>query len=184
VKHLYKLAGCCLLLSLVTTGSLRAQENSPADPLKSCRDFLQGFYNKFVRANSSSKPTKFSYEPYLGPELRRRLKEDRDAQEKDTSGEIVGLDFDPIAAGNDIYTRYEVGEVTPKGERYWVEVYGYWEKKRDRDQKIIHEVMSVGGRWMIMNIRYYHYQNGKLVSQHDLLSTLKELREERRKKSG
>jgi hypothetical protein len=178
-----KLVGCCLLLILVTAGSLQAQEKSPQDMEKSCRAFLQGFYDKFVRAQKSNNPTSYSYEQALGPELRRQLKADRDAQEKDTSGDIVGLDFDPIAAGNDVSDRYEVGTVTRKGDRFLVEVYNFWGKKRDASQKMVHEVMSSGGRWLIMNIHYYYYKKGKLSSQDDLLSMLKALREERRKNS-
>jgi hypothetical protein len=178
-----KLVGCCLLLMLVTTGSLQAQEKSPQDIQKSCRNFVQGFYDKFVQAQKTDKPTHYPFDSALSPELRRQLKEDYAAQDADPSGDIVGLDFDPIAAGNESYDRYEVGEVSRKGERYWVEVYCLWGKKRDMDQKMVHEVMFSRGRWMIMNIHYYHYKNGKLLDHDDLLNILKELREKRQKKS-
>lgn len=115
--------GYCLLLMLITTGSLQAQEKSPEDIQKSCRNFVQAFYDKFVRAQKSSKPPNYASDPALHPELRRLLKEDREAQDRDTSGDLAGLDFDPIAAGNEVYDRYEAGEVKPKGDRYWVEVF-------------------------------------------------------------
>ena len=179
----HKQVGCCLFVILIATGSLQAQEKSPQEIQKSCRDFVQGFYDKFVRSQKTSKPTNYLLDQALSPELRRQLKEDREAQESDTSEEIVGLDFDPIAAGNEVYDRYEGGGVRHKGDRYWVDVYCLWGKKRDASQKMVHEVMLSRGRWMIMNIRYYQYKRGELSDQYDLLSTLKVLREGRRKNS-
>ncbi len=99
----------------------------------------------------------------------------------DEEGYIVGLDFDPLAAGNDICSHYPVGKIRCKGERYFVEVYCLWRNKKAENKKMAHEVMFNHGRWMIMNIHYYNYEKGKLTGRSDLLGILKRLREERRK---
>jgi hypothetical protein len=59
------------------------------------------------------------------------LKEDLAASKK-SPGEIVGLDFDPFLNAQDIAERYLVGKITPKGDHYWVEVFGVWGGRKIR----------------------------------------------------
>lgn len=54
----------------------------------------------------------------LTPELLQALKQDREAQLRDESGYIVGLDFDPFLAVQDPCDRYEVRKVVKRGESY------------------------------------------------------------------
>ena len=169
-----KIIGWSLCLIFATCGPLRAQERSPQDIEKSCRQAVQRFYNRFV-----GKGPKYP-SAMLSRELRRQLKDDQD-HKMDENGLIAGLDWDPIAQGNDICTRYETGKVTRKGDRYLVEVFCVWDNERDKGQKMRHEVMFSRGRWVIVNIHYYIYEKGKLTSDSDLLSILKKIREGRRK---
>jgi hypothetical protein len=111
------------------------------------------------------------------------FKEDEEAQARDTSGYIVGLDFDPIAGGNDICTRYVVGKIRLRGAHHWVEVYCIWGSKREEKPHMVLEVVPARGRWVIVNFHYYHYEKGKPPEHSDLLSILKTLREDRQKNS-
>lgn len=167
-----KIVGWSLFLILVASGSLQAQEKNPQEAAASCRKAMQGFYNQVVGKGPKSPSA------VLSPELRRQLKDDQD-NKMDENGLIQGLDFDPIAGGNDVRERYEVGKVTSRGNRYLVEIYGVWGKKRETSQKMVHEVIHSRGRWVIMNIHYYSYENGKLTGRSNLLTMLKELREAR-----
>jgi hypothetical protein len=170
-----KLISWSVFLILATPGSLQAQERSRFEIEKSCLQAVQGFYNKFV-----GKGPKYP-SAVLSRELHRQLKEDNE-NKMDAEGHIVGLDFDPIAAGNDICTRYKVGRVWRRGDRYFVEVFCFWENKKEEDEKMVHELTLNRGRWLIMNIHYYHYEKGKPAEHSDLLSMLKVNQEERRKK--
>jgi hypothetical protein len=176
MKILNRLVGGSLLLILAIPSSLQAQERSPQEAEKSCRQAVQGLYNRLV-----GKGPKYA-SAVISPELRRLLKEDAE-NKMDESGLIQGLDFDPIAGGQDICTRYVVGKIKPKGNRYLAEVYCLWDNKRDLNKRMVHEVMFNRGRWRNMNIHYYFYEKGKPPSHSDLSSMLKSDREERRKNS-
>jgi hypothetical protein len=176
MKILNRLVGGSLLLILVIPSSLQAQERSSQETEKSCRRAVQGLYNRIV-----GKGPKYP-SAVITPELRRQLKDDEENM-MDESGLIQGLDFNPIAGGQDICDRYQVGKIIPKGKRYLAEVYCLWGNKRDMDKKMVHEVMFNRGRWMIMNIHYYFYEKGKPPTHSDLLSMLKSGREGRRKNS-
>lgn len=176
IPVLSKLAGWSLFFILATPSLLQAQERSSQGIEKSCRQAVQGFYNQFVGKGPKYRGA------LISPDLKRQLKEDEE-NNMDASGYIVGLDFDPIAAGNDICTRYLADNVRRKGDRYFVEVYCFWGNKKAVDQKMVHEVMLNRGRWIIANIHYYSYEKGKPAQHSDLLSILKGLREERKKQS-
>lgn len=169
------LVGCSLFLIFVASSSLQAQGSNLQDTPESCRKAMQGFYNK-VDGKGPKSPS-----AVLSPELRWLLKDDED--NKMIADDLIqGLDYDPIANGQDTYDRYEPGKVTRKGNRYLVEINCFWGNKKAEKNKMVHEVMFNRGRWMIMNIHYSDYENGKLISRSNLLSTLKELREARQKK--
>ena len=93
-------------------------------------------------------------------------------------GEIVGLDFDPVLAAQDIGERYEAGSPYRSGSGYRVPVYGVWNGKRNKRPDVVPELARVRGKWMFVN---FHYANEKGVLESDLLRVLKELREQRRK---
>jgi len=113
----------------------------------------------------------------LAPELYRRLKEDSDASAKNP-GEIVGLDFDPFVNSQDPCDHYVVGNISVKGDSYWVNVHGVCQGKRSKTPDVIPELIFKEGKWLFVNI---HYSAKK---DDDLLSVLKALREDRAKKPG
>ena len=190
-----------LLFLLATSSSHRAQEKSPPniqkDILKSCRAFVQGFYDWYVpkwltddlNSDSLFKKWEASRDPLkqkrypLSAELQRRLKEDRAAQAK-VPGEVVGLDSDPYISGNGgPMGRYVVGRITPKAGHYLAEVYPQ-PSAEGKKPVVAAEVAFENEQWIIVNFHYYIYEEGKLTHRYDLLNRLKELREERRKNSN
>src|SRR5262249_29796769 len=112
---------------------------------------------------------------YLGPKLSHDLTIDWDAQAKSKDG-IVGLDFDPFINAQDVAERYVLGKVTPKKDSYWVEVWGYWNGKKNPKPDVEPEVMLTNGEWRFVN---FHYRD-EHGHYNDLISTLKSLREERK----
>lgn len=183
-----------LFFFLGATLSHRAQEKSPQDVQKSCGVFVQEFYDWYVpkwltddlysdslfkKWEATRDPLKQNKYP-LSAELARRLKVDRAAQEK-VKGELVGLDFDPYISGNaGPVGRYVVGRITPKAGHYLAEVYPQ-PSVEGKKPMVAAEVAFENERWIIVNFHYYIYDGGKLTRRFDLLTTLKQLREERRK---
>jgi hypothetical protein len=93
-----------LLLAILVVFAQPAFAQPPSEPetQESCHKFVQDFYNWYLTKSLTGKLSRpSSYLALLrkpeafGPELYRRLKQDREAQDK-TPGEIVGLDFDPF----------------------------------------------------------------------------------------
>jgi hypothetical protein len=171
-----KLAGWSLFFIFVASGSLRAQGRNLQETPESCRQSMQRFYNQLV-----GKGPKYP-RAVLSPELRWLLKDDAH-NKMDENGLIQGLDYDPIANGQDICERYVAGKVTRKGNRYLVEITCLWGNKKSADNSMRHEVRFSRGRWMIMNIHYSYYEKGKLTGHADLLSILKKSRADRLKNS-
>ena len=99
-------------------------------------------------------------------ELSRLLRQDSEAQAKVT-GEIVGLDFDPLLASQDPSERFVVQNVTRKAGSYRVEVYGISSGQR-------REVRFNNGHWRFVN---FHYDNDGQPD--DLVSLLKRMSTER-----
>jgi hypothetical protein len=184
-----------VLVLLAISCSAQAQETNPQPIAKSCRTFVQGFYDWYVpkwltndlhsdslfkRWQASRDPLKQTRYP-LSAELVRRLKEDRSAQAK-AKGDITGLDFDPYIGGNaGPVGRYVVGKITHRVGHCFAGVYVH--PGGDRTKPIVEpEAAFDNGRWVIVNFHFYIYRQGK-PDKFDLLSTLKELREQRRKAS-
>jgi hypothetical protein len=173
-----KRAVCWGLFFFLAASSLaRGQGESAQDVQKSCRTFVQGFYDWYVR--ESDQPTvdasQLAVKQYaFSPELAGQLKEDWAAQAKDP-GDIVGLDFDPFIGGNGgVLGRYVVGKITPKGDHYLVEISVTESGKTSEKPVVVAELTYKGGRWVFVN---FHYG-----ADGDLLGILKQLREERAKK--
>lgn len=136
---------------------------------KSARDFVQKFYNWYVaKGDDALRISLKQRSADLTPELARALKEDQAAQDK-VEGEIVGLDFDPFLNSQDPCPRYETGAVN--GSR--IDIHSVCEGRKSRRPDATVEVVSKNGRWLIANI---HYPEGG----GDLLSILKQLRQDRR----
>lgn len=171
-----------LFLILALVSPLSAQEDN-AQNVQKCRSFVQGFYDWYVpkalrdtdvpasdlaiRIKSSS----------FSSELLRALREDSQAQAK-ARGEIVGLDFDPFLNTQDPGKRYAVGNITPKGDRYWVEVFRMSAGRKGAKPEVVPEVMLKDGRCIFVN---FHYGKSKRSEDENLISTLKALEANRLK---
>jgi hypothetical protein len=122
-----------------------------------------------------SDPTTTYRPEALSRSLLRQLKEDR-AAAKRNPGEIVGLDFDPILNAQNLADRYVVGAVRKVGSSYRVDVYAVLSGRKNRQPDVVPELVRQAGKWTFVN---FHYGSGK--DRSDLLSILKELRQERLK---
>lgn len=172
----------CLVLFPVTNTA--AQPSAPRAGEASCRSFVQKFYDWYVRLAAKAhkipscdlamktRPSAFSRE------LRQRLAEDSAAQAK-VKDLIVGIDFDPFLNAQDFADRYLAQKVTRRSESYLVEVHGITAGKRNQRPDVIPELVQRNGRWTFVNFHYPPGEDGSGKS--DLLTILKQLREERRK---
>jgi hypothetical protein len=147
------------------------ESQSPRELQKSCRNFVQGFYNWYVRKLTKERPKGEAYD--LKPEafdreLRRQLKA-YDAANREGIGL---LDFDPIVTGQDFSRAgYQAGKVTRKNDRFLVEVYclGGCLGGGKSDLVVLPELIYKDGQWRFMNF-HYNFPDG---SKGDLLSILK-----------
>jgi len=165
-----------VLVTGTTAQNAKSEKRLPRDTRTSCQAFVQGFYDWYVplalqeRAVRTwdfavkRKPNVFS------PQLRRAIKQDSDAQQKasKTTGELVGLDFDPFLNSQDPSKRFAVESVTAKGTGCRVTVYGVSEGERE---KVTPEVKLEHGHWQFINLQYEFDGHPD-----DLLSILKLLR--------
>jgi len=172
-----------LFLLLALPCSPLAQEKSSQDIQKSCRDFVQKFYDWYV-----PKTQKLSAErtwdlalkyrrSSFSAELVRRLSEDSDAQAK-VAGEIVGLDFDPFLNSQDPDEHFVVGKVRTSGDSCRAEVHGVRSGKRSEEPDVVVELALKHGRWLFVN---FHYEKAENPARENLLSLLKSLRENRQR---
>jgi hypothetical protein len=167
---------------LAASYPLLGQGRSSHDVEQSCRSFVQGFYDWYVpravrAVNGSAAAPALDLalkqkSSEFGPEILRALREDSEAQAK-TVGEIVGLDSDPFLNSQDPRDHYLVGNITPKGDRYWVEVYGMSLGKKGSEPDVVPELILKDGRWLFIN---FHYPNPSRPEFENLLSLLKSLR--------
>ena len=167
--------GLCFFLA--TSGSLQAQEEKQQEIQKSCRDFVQRFYDWYLRKEVKGVPKGDALDlkrDAFSPELRRQLKEYNAA----TRDGVGLLDFDPFVNGQDFSRAgYAAGKVTLKNERYRVDVYCLGDCFGDGKSKTLvvePELIYSDGQWRFMNF-HYHFPDG---SKGDLLSILKEDRKQ------
>lgn len=172
--------GMPLLLSAVLSAPALAE--IPANSQKSCADFVQKFYNWYAPPHSQNEP--FNGEKstddalklkrqFFSNDLYRELKIDSDAASK-SPGEIVGLDFDPFLNAQDVAARYVTGKVIPRKNSYRVEVYGYWNGKKNVEPDVVPELEYRNARWVFVN--FYYLRKGQ---NDNLRNVLKALRKER-----
>jgi len=166
-----------MLLTLVSPG---AWANAP-DEKASCKSFVQGFYDWYVKAtgkdskHSSLEVAMMKRPNDFSPLLRTKLKADLDASAKSADG-IVGLDFDPILSSQIDPEPYHVGRVMQNGAVYRAEVYSRVEGKLSKSPHVYPELKEVSGHWQFVN---FHYKDdGK---DEDLISILKSLAADRKK---
>ena len=174
--RIFSVMACLLLLVAVPFGPQTGVQGNKRTA-ESAKDFVQGFYSWYVpEALKTGWGVALKYKgSAFSPALFRALKEDSDAQEK-ANGELVGLDFDPFLNAQDPCDRYEVGTATAQSARYRVDVYGVCSGKRHKKPDVVAEVAHRDGSWVFINFVYPAIHS-------DLLSTLRILRDERRKSS-
>ncbi len=177
------------LLALVLLLGPAAGAQAPAGaPSEQAARFVQKFYDGYLAKLKASRNKSHVVSPFeltlkekaadFSPDLLKALKDDLEAA-KQVPDEIVGLDFDPFLNSQDMGEKYAVGGVTQKGDRYWVEVFGYWEKKKSARPDITPEVAFQNGRWVFTN---FHYSAGNIPVNENLLSILQQLKNDRNKK--
>ncbi len=156
------------LLSMSLPYSLRPQAKKGLHTQKSVRIFVAGFYNWYVPIALSDSSTPACNQALrikrssFSSKLAEALGEDADAQAK-ADGDLVGLDFDPFLNSQDPSDRYEVGKITPKGERYSVAIYGMISDKRSKTPDVIAVVERHNGHWQFVNF-YYPTNGGNLLT--------------------
>jgi hypothetical protein len=162
-----------------------AQGNSRQDIEDSCQHFVKNFYDWYVpKANmthtgpASDLALKYRRHTFSS-ELYTALEEDSEARAKVAGkGEIVGIDFDPFLFSQDPCERYVVGNVTRKGNRYWVEVFGLCSGKKSATPDVVPELMTKDGQWFFVD---FHRGNRQSLGDGSLLTALREAREYREK---
>jgi hypothetical protein len=150
---------------------------------KSCREFVQGFYDwYFDRLNSENKGQSKSSTPddvlrlkpeLLAASLRQMLKEDREAASKNPD-EIVGLDFDPYINAQDWDGTYSVQNVTLNGNQCRASVWG-----TDAGKKleiVDPELRMISNNWIFVDF-FYPESIGR--EDASLMGILTDLRNER-----
>ena len=135
---------------------------------------IDAYFNKFLsnKSEPASDTAIKAKGTYFSPKLKRKLREDSEAQAK-ADGEIVGIDFDPFLGGQDPGKHYSVGKVVPRGASYLVEVYRVVSGKPEQKLSVTAEVTGKNGQWYFVN---FLYPNG-----HNLLDVLKALKDDRAK---
>ena len=178
-----------LILFSFGVGALQAQTPTTPSQPQDCGPFVQQFYNWYVaKLNALIKRNSLGLESALevtfrekrssfSPELVKDLKEDLAASKK-SHGEIVGLDFDPFLNAQDIAERYLVGKITPKGDHYWVEVFGVFGGQKNSNPDVVPELAFENGQWIFTN---FHYGKTDIPVNENLVSILQGLKKDRRK---
>jgi hypothetical protein len=164
--------------------TVSCQTSSEQETQKSCREFVQAFYDWYLSKEAASgNPSMPSVDAVLkrnrnilSPELYQRLNTDLDAEAR-CRGEICGLDFDPFLNSQDPSAQFKAASVKHKGSSYWVDVYGI--ESGQRREHIVPELVQQDGRWIFVN---FHYGKNKWTDDSNLLRILKDLQVDRKKK--
>jgi len=90
---------------------------------------------------------------WFSPELSRKLRADYQAQYS-AEQEVDALDFDPFLNSQDPDPYYRVMRVTPKGQRYLVEVHRIMNGRVEKQRTLTAEVAGKEEHWYFVNFRY------------------------------
>jgi hypothetical protein len=149
---------CCLLVLLALPLLLDAQTTDSKATAKNPREFVEGFYKWYVPNALSDNVTRawdlaLQYKSSaFSPQLALRLEEDSDAQAR--CDELIGIDFDPFLFTQDPEERYEVGEISHKGEVYRADIYGVRSGKRFDTPAVSAVFSEKNGRWLFLDFYY------------------------------
>lgn len=173
------------MILILGASSLMAQTRAAAPPSEACGRFVQQFYDWYLAKGneltkgqsheSALEVTLREKQSSFNPGLVKALQEDLSASKK-SPDEIVGLDFDPFLNAQDTPERYVVGEVQPKGDHFWVEVFGLWEGKKNSKPDVVPELALENGKWIFTN---FHYGKSDIPVNENLVTILQELKKDR-----
>lgn len=171
------------LMVLLMIGCSCAGETARDETEKSCRDFVQGFYDWYVPIALKEGPLAASDRSIkekshaFSNDLIRALVRDSEAQEK-VPNEIVGLDFDPFLNSQDPSTRYVVKKIKVSDERCFVEMVGASSGDQTIEALVTPELIRRNGQWIFVN---FHYGETKDARDENLVSVLQYLQAKREK---
>ncbi len=180
IKNIYFSIFSVIILCMVTLSDLKAQ--APVNEKAEAKAFVQKFYdwylplyNKSIDGKNRTRPSiaALNQRPeYFDEPLRKALIEDGIAQSK--AHEIVGLDYDPFLAAQDIVFSYKLGDIKQVGNKLWIEV--------SVGDHIMVEVMKTGGSWKFTDFIYPAHVKMKQLSLLQELTYLRNSREKRNTK--
>lgn len=166
----------CVLTLLFLLYPAAGQVQDGTKAIRSLRKFVQEFYDWYApKASSNNKGPAWMLaiqerSSAFSQELARALEEDAAAQAKSPS-QIVGIDFDPLLNSQDPSDHYKVGKITPKGERYLVEIHSASSAESEKAD-VVAEVSRKREGWVFLDFCYGPNKS--------LLEILRALREERK----
>jgi len=171
IMNLKPIISALALFALSAGAQTLHAEDSP-------RKFVQDFYDWYVpmaarsHSEDASNIALKKKSSVFSPELLKALKEDAVASSK-SPGEIVGLDWDPFLNSQEQIERCVLGNTTPKGGAFRVEIYDILGGKKDKKPNIIAEVKQENGQWVFVN--FWNPDGGNLLNE------LRELSKSRKK---
>lgn len=176
-----------LLILILSASSLMAQSPTPTASSDACKRFVQQFYDWYLAKdnammNSNNQESVFEVtlrekRSSFSSGLMKALEEDLAASKK-SPDEIVGLDFDPFLNAQDTPERYVVGAVRTKDDHYLVEVFGFWNGRKNSKPDLIPELALENGKWIFTN---FHYEKSDIPANENLVSVLQQLKKDREK---
>jgi hypothetical protein len=171
--------GFAIIALIMMSATISIAQETAGDS-RACSNFVQKFYDWYLakcnQKNLKVSPDELAIQQksqWFSPELIRDLKVDLDAASKSKDG-IVGLDFDPFLNAQDVATRYAVGKASWKNGKWYVDVYGTWNGKKNAKPDVVPELTYSKGTWVFTNFDYEE------TPKSNLLAVLKQLREERK----
>jgi hypothetical protein len=120
--------------------------------------FVRSFYEWYLRT-AIPNTAKLAWDTALhdkksafAPSLAKALSED--VRAKSACEELSGIDFDPFLDTQDPAARYEVGDVTKRGDRYYIVVHPVENGPINPDVTV--EIAPVGNGYVFVDFIYPH----------------------------
>lgn len=133
--------------------------------------FTQQFYAWYRQRNNRTDRAIAEGASFFSPDLLAALRADLAASAR--SNEVVGLDWDPFTASQDMCDLYTVGRTTRRGDTVLVAVKGMCtDAALKPGPDVIAELRRAGSGWVFVNFRY-------VSPARSLLADLDTLRRER-----
>src|SRR5215469_4999298 len=161
-------------------------KNGSGEKEKAAKEFVQSFYDWYVPKDLKRGDSSPSWDMAISQksamfdaDLLNYLNEEQKAEKK-SKGDLEddSMDFDPFLNAQDMAEVYTADKVTPKGDSYWVEVYGTWNGEKSPKPDVIPEVALKNGNWVFVN---FHYLGSESSPDTDLIADLKGFQDERQK---